>query len=143
MYKGRLIIAANKKTMKKITSTPVSKSNLGFVALALIATVVIFAAPSVSHAQAILPNILVGQDLTVGSSNQGVVVLQGLLSEMGYFNMPAGVSYGYYGALTKTAVANYQASLNVYPAVGYYGPVTKTAIHADFANHGYLSLLGW
>lgn len=99
---------------------------------------------SVSSAQAYeSPNVLIGQDLTIGSTNQNVVVLQGLLSEMGYLNVPAGVPFGYYGALTKNAVAAYQASMSITPAVGYYGPMTKTAMHSDFASHGWLGVLGW
>ena len=58
-------------------------------------------------------------------------------------NVPTGVALGYYGAMTKSAVARYQASLSVTPAVGYFGPITKTAMHADFAPHGWLSILGW
>jgi len=89
------------------------------------------------------PDILAGQNMTIGTTGQGVVVLQGLLSEFGYLNVPAGVPFGYYGALTQSAVARYQASLNVAPAVGYFGPITKNAMHADFAPRGWLGLLGW
>jgi peptidoglycan hydrolase-like protein with peptidoglycan-binding domain len=89
------------------------------------------------------PNILVGQDLTLGSTGQSVVVLQGLMSELGYLNVPAGIPFGYYGTLTKNAVARYQAGMNVAPAVGYYGPVTKISMHSDFLSHGWLTLLGW
>lgn len=89
------------------------------------------------------PNILVGQDLTLGSTGQNVVMLQGLMSELGYLNVPKGVPFGYYGTLTKNAVSNYQSSRNVSPSVGYYGPMTKSSMHSDFSSHGWLSLLGW
>ncbi|MBP6858408.1 MAG: peptidoglycan-binding protein [Candidatus Pacebacteria bacterium] len=89
------------------------------------------------------PNIIVDQNMMIGSTGQGVVVLQGLLSEMGYLNIPAGISFGYYGSLTKSAVASYQAKLNVMPAAGYYGPLTKVAMHSDFVSHNWLTLLGW
>lgn len=89
------------------------------------------------------PNILVNRDLTLGSTGQDVVVLQGLMSELGYLNVPSGIPFGYYGSLTKNAVARYQDSINVQPAVGYYGPVTKIAMHGDFSRHGWLTLLGW
>lgn len=89
------------------------------------------------------PNILVNQDMTLGSTGQGVVVLQGLMSELGYLDVPAGIPFGYYGSLTKNAVARYQASISVSPAIGYFGPVTKTAMHSDFSGHGWLSVLGW
>lgn len=89
------------------------------------------------------PNILVGQNMTLGSTGQDVVVLQGLMSELGYLNVPTGIPFGYYGSLTKNAVARYQSSNNVSPAVGYYGPITKNAMYNDFSRHGWLSLLGW
>lgn len=59
------------------------------------------------------PNILVGQDLKIGDSNKNVVVLQGLLSELGYLNIPISVPFGYYGTLTKNALASYQANLAI------------------------------
>ncbi len=96
---------------------------------------------SIAHASS--TNILVGQDLTIGSTNENVVVLQGLLSELGYLNIPQGIPLGYYGGITKSALARYQTNLSVAPAVGYFGPVTKVAIHDDFASHGYLKVLGW
>ncbi|MEN9647648.1 MAG: putative peptidoglycan binding domain [Candidatus Parcubacteria bacterium] len=89
------------------------------------------------------PNILVGQDMTIGSSNQGVVVLQGLLSETGYLQIPMGVPMGYYGGITKNALSRYQAAQGVTPSVGYFGPVTKTAMHEDLRSHNWLGLLGW
>lgn len=89
------------------------------------------------------PNILSGQNMTIGSTGQGVVVLQGLMSELGYLKVPSGVPFGYYGSLTRNAVAQYQSSLSVSPAVGYYGPITKTAMYNDFSRHGWLPLLGW
>jgi len=111
-----------------------------FIGLAVIAMAMTLSA-TLAHAES--PNILVGSDLTVGSSGQDVVVLQGLLSELGYLSIPAGISQGYYGALTQSALGRYQASLNVSPSAGYFGPVTKVAMHQAFAPRGWLSLLGW
>lgn len=98
---------------------------------------------SVPVAQAFNPNILVGQDLSVGETNQNVAMLQGLLAELGYLQIPLNVPLGYYGSLTRDAVARYQARMGVTPAVGYYGQMTKVAMRADFASHGYLNILGW
>jgi hypothetical protein len=95
------------------------------------------------QARAEYPNILVGSDMTTNSTGQGVVVLQGLMSELGYLNVPMGVPLGYYGGLTKTAVAQYQASRGVAPAVGYYGSVTKSSMRDHLAGHDWLSLLDW
>jgi peptidoglycan hydrolase-like protein with peptidoglycan-binding domain len=89
------------------------------------------------------PNIIMGQNMTVGSTGQGVVVLQGLMSELGFLNVPDGIPFGYYGGMTRDAVAKYQSSTYVTPAVGYYGPVTKSSMYNDFSNHGWLGMLGW
>ncbi len=68
-------------------------------------------------------------DLHVGSvdaaSNGKVSVLQNILVLKGYLTMPPGVSTGYFGNLTKKALASYQASLGIYPAVGYFGSITR------------------
>jgi len=115
-----------------------------FVQTGLLFIVVCSILISVPQAKAAeYPNILVSQDLTLGTTNQNVVVLQGLLSELGYLNVPFGIALGYYGPLTKNAVARYQVSQSVVPAVGYFGPITKIAMHSDFAAHNYLKILGW
>ncbi len=97
----------------------------------------------VSQVKAESPNILVGNNLSLGSTGQGVVVLQGLLSELGYLNIPMGVPMGYYGVLTKNAVASYQLSRAVAPAVGYFGPLSKITMHQHFASAGWLTMLNW
>ncbi|MDD5152841.1 MAG: peptidoglycan-binding protein [Candidatus Pacebacteria bacterium] len=98
---------------------------------------------SVPQAKAAENNILVGSNLTIGSTGQNVVVLQGLMSELGYLDIPLGVSMGYYGTMTKNAVARYQAAQLVSPAVGYFGPITKNAMQTQFASHNWLTILGW
>ena len=112
----------------------------GASVLMALAFVVSIAAPS---AMAQTQNILVGQNMSIGSTGDGVVVLQGLLSEFGYLSVPSSVPFGYFGALTASALGRYQASLNITPTVGYFGPTTKIAMHDDFSPRGWLSLLGW
>lgn len=105
---------------------------------------VVFLGVSATYTNAaVSPNILIGQDMTVGSTGQGVAVLQSLLSELGYLSVPAGVPFGYFGSLTQNAVARYQAAMNVSPAAGYFGPITKASMRSDFSSHGWLRLLGW
>ncbi|MEX2010309.1 MAG: peptidoglycan-binding domain-containing protein, partial [Parcubacteria group bacterium] len=65
------------------------------------------------------------QNLTVGSTGADVTSLQQFLVGGGYLNMPIGVSYGYFGSLTKAAVASWQAANGVSPAVGYWGPLSR------------------
>ncbi len=89
------------------------------------------------------PNILVGENMTIGSRGPGVVVLQGLLSEGGYLSIPMGIPMGYYGALTQAALGRYQTVQNVAPAVGYFGPLTKVAMHQELMAGGWLTKFGW
>lgn len=65
------------------------------------------------------------QNLTVGSTGADVTSLQQFLVGGGYLNMPAGVSYGYFGPLTRSAVAAWQAANGISPAVGYFGPISR------------------
>ncbi len=127
----------NIKNVLKVSTSVIVGASLIFV----FATMLLVPTSKVNAAE--YPNILVDSNLTVGSTGQGVVVLQGLMSELGYLNVPIGIPFGYYGQLTKNAVASYQSARNVTPAVGYFGPVTKIAMHADFSSHGWLRLLGW
>lgn len=128
--------------MKKIT-TNLNASRVIIAGASVSAVVAFVFAVFASNVYALSPNILVGQDMTVGSTGQNVVVLQGLLSERGYLNVPRGVAYGYYGSLTKDAVARYQSTHSVSPPAGYYGSITKSAMHSEFAPRGWLTLLGW
>lgn len=122
----------------------IRSSKSGLVVSGILTIITLITLVSVSQAQANeYPNILSGQNMTIGSTGQGVVVLQGLMSELGYLNVPSGIPFGYYGSLTKDAVTRYQSSRNVSPSVGYYGPVTKNAMYNDFSGHGWLSMLGW
>jgi len=65
--------------------------------------------------------------LTVGSTGAEVICLQAALVAKGYLVMPVGTQMGYFGALTKTAVAKWQAANNIAPAVGYFGPISRAA----------------
>jgi len=69
-------------------------------------------------------------DLTVGSKGAEVTALQQWLVGKGFLTMPAGVAYGYFGNLTKAAVAAYQVSAGISPAAGYFGPITRAKVNA-------------
>lgn len=68
------------------------------------------------------------RDLTVGSSGSDVTALQQILVSKGYLTMPAGVAYGYFGGLTKAAVARWQAASGIAPAAGYFGAKSRAAL---------------
>lgn len=124
--------------MKNIKSIKLSlglMGGLGVVALLM--------AMSPIQAQAYEVNILTDSDLTLGMTGQKVIVLQGLLQELGYMTIPTGVSMGYFGSMTKDGVARYQAAQNISPAAGYFGPATKVVMHQQFLSRGWLTMLGW
>jgi len=68
------------------------------------------------------------RDLTIGSTGADVVALQDVLISNGYLVMPAGVSKGYFGSLTASAVAKWQASAGIAPAAGYFGPISRAKL---------------
>jgi len=71
------------------------------------------------------------RNLTLGSTGADVVALQTYLEGKGTLVIPAGVSKGYFGPLTRSALASYQASAGIAPAVGYFGPITMGRVTAD------------
>ena len=70
-------------------------------------------------------SVVFNTNLTVGSQGSDVTELQQMLVTKGFLQMPAGVSYGYFGPLTKAAVASWQAANGITPAVGYFGPISR------------------
>lgn len=70
------------------------------------------------------------QDLTIGSTGAQVTALQQWLVSKGYLTMPAGVAMGYFGPLTQSALAKYQAEAGISPAAGYFGPITRAKVNA-------------
>lgn len=97
----------------------------------------------IARLQAILTQLLAGAggttvstgytyhtNLTIGSRGTDVVQLQQFLVGKGFLTMPAGVAYGYFGPLTQSALARYQASVGIAPAVGYFGPITRGHMNA-------------
>jgi peptidoglycan hydrolase-like protein with peptidoglycan-binding domain len=69
------------------------------------------------------------RDLTVGSTGADVVELQTFLVSRGFLVMPAGVPMGYFGPITRDALARYQASVGISPAVGYFGSITRANLN--------------
>lgn len=75
-------------------------------------------------------------DLTMGSKGADVTALQQWLVSKGFLKMPAGVAYGYFGAVTKSAVAAWQASAGISPASGYFGPISRAKVNAAASTGG-------
>lgn len=71
------------------------------------------------------------RSLTIGSKGADVTALQVYLIGAGHA-IPAGAT-GYFGAQTAAAVAAWQMSAGVMPAVGYFGPVSQAKYAAMMA----------
>ncbi len=74
------------------------------------------------------PVVQYSRNLTLGSTGSDVAMLQSFLETKGLLTMPLGVSKGYFGGLTKAALAKYQAQENIAPAYGYFGPLTRARV---------------
>jgi len=72
------------------------------------------------------------KDLTLGSKGTDVTALQNLLISANKGSAAAALAAvgatGYFGNLTKAALAEYQAAAGVTPSVGYFGPKTRAYI---------------
>jgi hypothetical protein len=66
------------------------------------------------------------RDLTIGSTGADVTALQAMLIANG--KLMIATPTGYFGPLTKTALAAWQASVGITPASGYFGPITRAYI---------------
>lgn len=76
-------------------------------------------------------SVMFYQDLTLGSVGYEVVLLQEFLEQQGFLVLPSDVSKGYFGDLTQSALAFYQASVGISPAVGYFGPITRAYLNTQ------------
>lgn len=92
---------------------------VGFLTVALTRT----------HAAVLQP---IGSSLDIGSTGQDVTTLQTLLASSPSL-YPAGLVTGYYGLLTKTAVAQFQIAHNL-PPVGRVGPLTLARLNTLIAS---------
>lgn len=94
--------------------------------------------PSVStalaalNAQATATSTMPTTDLTVGSRGMGVTWLQNYLMQQvagaRAQALSAAGATGYFGQLTRSALAEYQTAHNITPAQGYFGAKTRAAI---------------
>src|SRR3989344_1429670 len=69
------------------------------------------------------------RSLTMNSTGADVTCLQNYLTGTGHFIFAGGAT-GYFGSITKAAVAAWQAANGVAPAVGYFGPISQARYSA-------------
>lgn len=108
--------------MKSIFATRSSVLSVAFATVALVAMTL----PFFAHAE------VLNRQLEIGMSGSDVSALQTFLATDATL-YPQGLVTGYFGFLTKSAVANFQ-SRNGLPAVGRVGPATLPVINAQMAN---------
>jgi hypothetical protein len=94
----------------------------------IVALVAVFAVASTVSAQTAAYTFT--SDLTIGSTGADVVALQSFLESKGHLVIPAGTTKGYFGSLTQSALAKFQAANGISPAAGYFGPVTRAAVNS-------------
>jgi peptidoglycan hydrolase-like protein with peptidoglycan-binding domain len=73
------------------------------------------------------------RDLEEGMEGDDVLVLQVFLNSKGFLVAQTGagspgLETKYFGTRTKAALAKYQASVGITPAVGYFGPKTRAYV---------------
>ena len=73
------------------------------------------------------------RNLTVGSRGNDVLALQRLLNASGFqISTSGGGSPGnetdYFGSLTRSALARFQAANNIAPPSGFFGPITRSFV---------------
>ena len=66
------------------------------------------------------------RNLTLSSRGADVTALQKMLVAKGYLTTS---NYGYFGSLTKTALAKWQTALKITPANGYFGPKSRNILN--------------
>ncbi|MBI5133936.1 MAG: peptidoglycan-binding protein [Candidatus Taylorbacteria bacterium] len=82
--------------------------------------------------------LLSSADLAVGMTGGEVATLQGFLAELGFLDLTGiGGPTGYYGPMTRDAVARYQSAIGV-PATGYFGPMTRSAMAMHFVRNDWM-----
>lgn len=73
------------------------------------------------------------RDLHIGMRGDDVTELQTELIAAGYLHITTAT--GYFGTLTRAAVAQWQADNNISPAAGYFGPISRAKYAADGGFH--------
>jgi hypothetical protein len=93
-----------------------------------------FSASTVASVPTAGGGVVGSRNLTVGSRGTDVTLLQATLIAQHTGPAAEGLSTagatGYFGNLTKLALAEYQVKQNISPAVGYFGPITRAKMAA-------------
>lgn len=94
----------------------------GLLSVAMVLTLVVGLTVTFAGAQ----TVTYTRSLTVGSRGADVTALQTYLQAQGFFTV---TPTGYFGTITKRAVAAWQASVGITPAAGYFGPISRAQLN--------------
>jgi peptidoglycan hydrolase-like protein with peptidoglycan-binding domain len=103
----------------------------GLLSVAMVLTLVVGLSATASA-----QTVTFSRNLTVGSTGADVTALQTFLATKGYFTV---TPTGYFGSITKRAVAQYQAANGITPAAGYFGPITRAHVAGNGGTTGGVS----
>lgn len=108
-------------------------SILAVVSLLLVSAARAEKAPRVSVATppVAVPTFTFSRNLCLGSSGSDVVGLQLFLEKKGHMVMPSGAARGYFGVITRAALASWQRSVGISPSEGYFGPLSRAKVNAE------------
>src|SRR4051812_16076599 len=109
------------------TYTKIFVTMLGSIALVVSASFTLAQAPEA---------FTFSTDLSVGSTGQDVIELQSFLEAQGFLVLSVGIDKGYFGSLTRDALAKYQESAHIAPAYGYFGQVTRKIVNEGLTANG-------
>ncbi len=93
------------------------------------------AIPAQGAAQSVAAGAIVAihRSLGIGAQGADVAALQSALEQKGLLTLPSGVTNGFFGALTRAAVAKYQAGVGL-PSSGFFGPLTRARLISDLGS---------
>ncbi|HEY4507262.1 MAG TPA: peptidoglycan-binding domain-containing protein [Candidatus Paceibacterota bacterium] len=84
-----------------------------------------------------LPKFSFTRDLQLGSTGADVEALQNFLMVKGFLTLPAPgageETVGYFGSLTKAALAAWERQVGISPADGFFGPIARAMANAQTA----------
>ena len=117
------------KITKTTTNTATAEGVANYVTVRDSATATVTVVPKLPST-GFSPMPTFSRSLSLGMKGDDVSSLQTVLAQKNLLAIPAGVTKGYFGALTKTAVKKYQASVKL-PVIGTFGPLTRAKLVSD------------
>lgn len=123
---SRMLVSSNRTTFIDAKSRNIMLPPLIEQALSETSTVIV--APPIN----VTGGIIISRNLTVGARGDDVKLLQQFLiiknKGPAAMALSGATATGYFGSMTRAALAEYQASVGISPPVGYFGPITRSYV---------------